>query len=121
PFLIEPSSVSSHKALDAMMVQVRSSIMAVATIAFQCLSIQGADRPSMSTIADELRHIARALEEANYGNDANKDSPRVSSKENLSEQVEAGAVVAYNANEVLQQSVSSTMSIGNLNIPTLPR
>ncbi|KAI5057929.1 hypothetical protein GOP47_0027944 [Adiantum capillus-veneris] len=121
PFLIEPSTVSSHKALDGMTVQVRSSIMAVAALALQCLSIQGTDRPSMSTVADELRHIARALEEANHGNDGNKDSSSASSKDICSEQVEAGAVVVHNADEVFKQSASTTTSIGNLNIPTLPR
>ncbi|MCO5575998.1 hypothetical protein L7F22_029805 [Adiantum nelumboides] len=118
PRLVEPSTLSNDKSSDVMM--VRSSIMAVAGLAHQCLALHGDDRPSMSLLADELRHIARALRDTHYDKDMVNDSPLRPLESKLYKHGEAGAVISQDA-EFFVKSTSSTISISNLLAPTMPR
>ncbi|MCO5576990.1 hypothetical protein L7F22_030811 [Adiantum nelumboides] len=118
PRLVMPSMLSNDKPLDVMM--VRSSIMAVAGLAHQCLALHGNDRPSMNLLADELRHIACALRDTHYDKDMVNDSPLRPLESKLYKHGEAGAVITQDA-EFLVKSTSSTMSISNLNAPTMPQ
>ncbi|MCO5556159.1 hypothetical protein L7F22_009703 [Adiantum nelumboides] len=114
PCLVEPSTLSNDESLDVMM--VRSSIMAVADLAHQCLALHGDERPSMSLLVDELRRIARALRDARYDEDTVNDYHL----RPLNKHGEAGAVISQDA-EFFVKSTSSTISISNLNAPTMPR
>ncbi|MCO5594061.1 hypothetical protein L7F22_048082 [Adiantum nelumboides] len=116
PRLVEPSTLSNDKSLDVMMVQVRSSIMAVADLAHQCLALHGDERPSMSLLADELRRIAHALRDGHYDKDTVNDYQR----RPLIEHGEAGAAISQDA-EFFVKSTSSTISISNLQAPSMPR
>ncbi|MCO5575997.1 hypothetical protein L7F22_029804 [Adiantum nelumboides] len=118
PRLVEPSTLSNDKSSDLM--TVCSSIMAVAGLAHQCLALHGDDRPSMSLLADELRHIARALRCTHYDKDMVNDSPLRPLESKLYKHGEASAVITQDA-EVFVKSISSTISISNLNAPTMPR
>ncbi|MCO5556160.1 hypothetical protein L7F22_009704 [Adiantum nelumboides] len=114
PCLVEPSTLSNDESLDVMM--VRSSIMAVADLAHQCLALHGDERPSMSLLVDELHRIARALRDARYDEDTVNDYHL----RPLNKHGEAGAVISQDA-EFFVKSTSSTISISNLNAPTMPR
>ncbi|KAI5055556.1 hypothetical protein GOP47_0029077 [Adiantum capillus-veneris] len=117
PRLVEPSTLPSNKSWDVM--RVRSSIMAVADLAHRCLALRGADRPSMSLLADELRHIARALEDSHHDKDVDNEAPLMPLRSKLYKHGEAGAVVSQNA-EFFVQSTSG-ISLNSLNAPTMPR
>lgn len=118
PRLVEPSALQSDKRWDVVM--VHSSIMAVAELAHQCLALRGAERPSMSILADELRQLARALEDFNYDMDSDMECPLLPLKANLFKHGKAGAVVSQDA-EYFVQSASSSLSKSNFDVPTLPR
>ncbi|MCO5556158.1 hypothetical protein L7F22_009702 [Adiantum nelumboides] len=118
PRLVEPSRLSNDKSSDVMM--VRSSIMAVAGLAHQCLALHGDDCPSMSLLADELRHIARALRDPHYDKDMVKDSHLRPLESKLYKHGEASAVITRDA-EFFVKSTSSTISISNVDAPTMPR
>lgn len=98
--------------------------MAVADLARRCLALHGVDRPSMSFLADELRHITRSLEDLDDELDVDDNSPLLPRrKAKLSKHHEAGAVLRQDADFFVQSSASSNMSVNalHLGMPALPR
>lgn len=95
---------------------IRSSIMAVASLAHLCLSLHGAQRPTMSEVAEELRFITHSLH--NFNTDGLEREPLLATS--CKHNSDHGASVANNAQFLGYNSNSMCIDSMLLDI-TMPR